>query len=78
MGSSGEEQPITCMPECGKFRRAMYYTRNAHRICRPTLYSENFKNECPLAQINASDATYSGTCPDSLNYVITFCPNTTK
>ncbi|KAK8934398.1 Thaumatin-like protein 1 [Platanthera zijinensis] len=43
--------------------------------CKPSSYSQLFKNACPRAYSYAyDDATSTFTCLTGVNYVITFCP----
>lgn len=77
-GNSSEEQPIACMNACQKFKLDEFCCSGEYSTpqkCQPTLYSQNFKKECPLAYSYAFDDTTSTfTCSNSPNYVITFCP----
>ncbi|KAF3599554.1 hypothetical protein F2Q69_00033411 [Brassica cretica] len=44
--------------------------------CKPTVYTQNFELACPYAYsypYNDNNSTF--TCPNSTNYVITFCPS---
>ncbi|CAH8277383.1 unnamed protein product [Arabidopsis lyrata] len=79
MGSSDKEHPIACMNACEKFRLpefCCYGEYGTPEKCQPTLYSKNFKNDCPLAYSYAYDNENSTVrCSNSPNYVITFCPN---
>lgn len=74
----GREQPIACMSACQKFKDPVFCCTNTTREeCQPTLYSKSFKSECPLAySYPLDDTTSTFTCPNSPNYVITFCPST--
>ncbi|KAG7611098.1 Protein kinase domain [Arabidopsis suecica] len=79
MGSSNKEHPIACMNACQKFglpEFCCYGEYGKPAKCQPTLYSTNFKNECPLAYSYAYDnENNTFRCSNSPNYVITFCPN---
>ncbi|PKA45881.1 Thaumatin-like protein 1 [Apostasia shenzhenica] len=47
--------------------------------CKPSSYSQFFKNACPRAYSYAyDDATSTFTCSAGGDYVITFCPSTTS
>ncbi|KAL1222293.1 PR5-like receptor kinase [Cardamine amara subsp. amara] len=71
----GGDQPVACMSACQKFNLPIFCCTNTTEKCQPTLYSRNFKNECPLAySYPLDDATSTFTCSNSPNYVITFCP----
>uniref|UniRef100_A0A1J3DSY8 Glycerophosphodiester phosphodiesterase protein kinase domain-containing GDPDL2 n=1 Tax=Noccaea caerulescens TaxID=107243 RepID=A0A1J3DSY8_NOCCA len=74
----GREQPIACMSACQKFKDPVFCCTNTTvEECQPTLYSKSFKSECPLVySYPLDDATSTFTCPNSPNYVITFCPST--
>ncbi|XP_047331986.1 thaumatin-like protein 1 [Impatiens glandulifera] len=44
-------------------------------VCKPSNYSQIFKNSCPQAYSYAyDDKTSTFTCPNGGNYQITFCP----
>ncbi|EOA25155.1 hypothetical protein CARUB_v10018466mg [Capsella rubella] len=79
MGSSNKEQPIACMNACDKFglpEFCCYGEYGTPEKCKPTLYSKNFKNECPLAYSYAyDDSNTTVRCSNLANYIITFCPN---
>ncbi|EOA23325.1 hypothetical protein CARUB_v10019327mg [Capsella rubella] len=79
MGSHDKVQPIACMNACEKFGLPEFCCSGEYGTpdkCQPSLYSKNFKNECPLAYSYAYDDTTSTfKCSNSPNYIITFCPN---
>ncbi|XP_010435726.1 PREDICTED: LEAF RUST 10 DISEASE-RESISTANCE LOCUS RECEPTOR-LIKE PROTEIN KINASE-like 2.2 [Camelina sativa] len=78
MGRSNKQQPIACMNACDKFGLPEFCCYGEHstpETCQPTLYSKNFKNECPLAYSYAYDDRNSTVrCSNSANYILTFCP----
>ncbi|KAL7090277.1 hypothetical protein ACP275_12G030700 [Erythranthe tilingii] len=61
-----------CRSACNAFNTTVHCCSGT--TCRPTLYSQLFKNSCPLAYSYATDdATSTFTCPSTADYVITFC-----
>ncbi|CAN6802701.1 unnamed protein product [Brassica oleracea] len=79
----GGDQPVACMSACQAFNSSIFCCTNSTEKCQATLYSQNFKRECPLAYSYAlDDQTTAFTCANSPNYVVTFCqstiPNATK
>ncbi|ESQ47233.1 hypothetical protein EUTSA_v10028225mg [Eutrema salsugineum] len=76
-----ELKPIACMNACQKLKLPEYCCTGAYSSpdqCKPTLYTQNFKNACPRAYSYVfDDSSSTFTCQNSPNYVITFCPATT-
>ncbi|KAI3840568.1 hypothetical protein MKX03_018102 [Papaver bracteatum] len=68
---------VGCNSACGAFGEPRYCCTGAYAnrtTCKPSSYSEFFKNDCPRAYSYAlDDETSTFTC-NSANYVITFCP----
>ncbi|GFP95254.1 thaumatin-like protein [Phtheirospermum japonicum] len=70
-----------CMSACEAFGSPEYCCSGAYGspdTCRPSVYSEMFKNACPRSYSYAyDDATSTFTCsgPD---YTVTFCPSLTR
>ncbi|MCL7045387.1 hypothetical protein MKW94_027895 [Papaver nudicaule] len=68
---------VGCRSACEALREPQYCCTGAYNTpntCKPTPYSEFFKNACPRAYSYAyDDDTGTFTCA-STNYVITFCP----
>lgn len=73
--TSGEG--VACKSACEAFRQPQYCCNGAYATpdtCKPSSYSEMFKNACPHAYSYAyDDKTSTFTCA-SANYLITFCP----
>ncbi|KMZ64125.1 Thaumatin-like protein 1, putative, expressed [Zostera marina] len=78
VGSSG--QGAACKSACEAFGSSEYCCSGEHAnpsTCKPSSYSQFFKNACPRAYSYAyDDGTSTFTCV-SANYVVTFCPTTT-
>ncbi|WVZ61839.1 hypothetical protein U9M48_011651 [Paspalum notatum var. saurae] len=77
--SSGDA--VACKSACEAFGSAQYCCDGAYgspSTCRPSAYSEFFKNACPRAYSYAyDDATSTFTCAGAdTTYAITFCPST--
>nr|CAD1835014.1 unnamed protein product [Ananas comosus var. bracteatus] len=74
-GSGG----VACKSACEAFGSPQYCCSGAYgnpNTCRPSTYSQFFKNSCPRAYSYAyDDATSTFTCA-SADYIITFCPGT--
>lgn len=79
---SGGSENVACKSACEAFGSAQYCCSGAYgnpNTCKPSAYSEFFKNACPRAYSYAyDDATSTFTCATSANYAITFCPSTTS
>lgn len=78
VSSSG--QGAACKSACEAFGSSEYCCSGEHanpRTCKPSSYSQLFKNACPRAYSYAyDDGTSTFTCV-SANYIVTFCPPTT-
>ncbi|KAL8123629.1 hypothetical protein AgCh_011566 [Apium graveolens] len=76
-GESGSES-VACKSACEAFGDAKYCCNGEYGTpdtCKPTIYSEFFKNACPHAYSYAyDDGTSTFTCA-SADYTITFCPS---
>ncbi|KAI9398905.1 hypothetical protein POPTR_002G020500v4 [Populus trichocarpa] len=74
--STGGES-VACKSACEAFRSPQYCCSGAYGTpdtCKPSSYSEIFKNACPRAYSYAyDDKTSTFTCA-SADYQITFCP----
>lgn len=70
-----------CKSACEAFRTAEYCCSGEYGSpdkCRPSAYSEMFKNACPRSYSYAfDDATSTFTCSGA-DYTITFCPSLTR
>ncbi|KAJ0974291.1 hypothetical protein J5N97_016256 [Dioscorea zingiberensis] len=79
--TSAQSEGVACKSACEAFGTPQYCCSGAYgnpNTCRPTSYSQFFKNACPRAYSYAyDDATSTFTCL-SANYLITFCPSTTS
>jgi hypothetical protein len=71
--TSTEGKTAACMSACQVTKLSMFCcTSNA--TCKPSLYSQFFKNACPQAYSYAyDDQTSTFTCA-STDYQVTFCP----
>ncbi|XP_072970816.1 thaumatin-like protein 1b [Typha angustifolia] len=74
---------VACKSACEAFRSPQYCCSGDYSspaTCRPSAYSQFFKNACPRAYSYAyDDATSTFTCATgAANYVITFCPTTSS
>ncbi|TVU30178.1 hypothetical protein EJB05_21788 [Eragrostis curvula] len=72
---------VACKSACEAFGSAQYCCSGEYgspSTCKPSSYSQFFKNACPRAYSYAyDDATSTFTCAGGdTSYVITFCPNT--
>ncbi|WOL16782.1 thaumatin-like protein 1b [Canna indica] len=82
-GDNGGGESVACKSACEAFGAAQYCCSGAYsnpNTCKPSSYSQFFKNACPKAYSYAyDDATSTFTCA-AANYLITFCPssNTTS
>ncbi|XP_013611260.1 PREDICTED: probable receptor-like protein kinase At1g67000 isoform X2 [Brassica oleracea var. oleracea] len=77
MNFSGEKL-IACSSSCqesGTPESCCLNEFKSKENCKPTTYTKNFENACPLAYIYAYDDNNSTViCSNSTDYVITFCP----
>lgn len=75
-------ESVACKSACDAFGSPQYCCSGAYGnpdTCKPTVYSEFFKNACPRAYSYAyDDATSTFTCSSGAGYSITFCPSTTS
>ncbi|KAM3261627.1 hypothetical protein ACQJBY_052358 [Aegilops geniculata] len=74
---------VACKSACEAFGTAQYCCSGEYGspgTCRPSAYSQFFKNACPRAYSYAyDDATSTFTCAGGVSaYAITFCPSTTR
>ncbi|KAG0452825.1 hypothetical protein HPP92_025233 [Vanilla planifolia] len=80
--SGGEGQSVACRSACEAFGRPEFCCSGAYgnpNTCKPSSYSQLFKNACPRAYSYAyDDATSTFTCATGTSYAITFCPTTTS
>nr|CAD1830176.1 unnamed protein product [Ananas comosus var. bracteatus] len=78
-GTAGNWAAVACKSACEAFGSPQYCCSGAYgnpSTCKPSAYSEFFKNACPRAYSYAyDDATSTFTCAGA-NYLITFCPST--
>ncbi|XP_064996365.1 pathogenesis-related thaumatin-like protein 3.5 [Musa acuminata AAA Group] len=79
--SEGGSESVACRSACETFGSPQYCCSGDYgnpSTCKPSSYSQFFKNACPRAYSYAyDDATSTFTCA-SANYLITFCPSTTS
>ncbi|KAH0455502.1 hypothetical protein IEQ34_015534 [Dendrobium chrysotoxum] len=72
-------QSVACKSACDAFGKPEFCCSGAYgnpNTCKPSSYSQIFKNACPRAYSYAyDDATSTFTCPTGVNYIITFCPS---
>ncbi|XP_020083905.1 thaumatin-like protein 1 [Ananas comosus] len=69
---------IGCKSACLAFNTDQYCCRGAFgspSTCKPTNYSQFFKNACPQAYSYAYDDSSSTFTCTGANYLITYCPN---
>lgn len=74
------EKPIACSSSCQESddtpEICCTNEYKSKENCKPTMYTKNFGSACPLAYVYAYDDNNSTfTCPNSTDYVITFCPS---
>ena len=74
---------VACQSACEAFGTAQYCCSGEYGspgTCRPSAYSQFFKNACPRAYSYAyDDATSTFTCAGGVSaYAIAFCPSTTR
>ncbi|XP_078448295.1 thaumatin-like protein 1 [Wolffia australiana] len=71
---------VACRSACEAFGKPEFCCSGAYATpdtCRPTAYSQFFKNACPRAYSYAyDDGTSTFTCPAGTSYLVTFCPTT--
>ncbi|KAL2249981.1 UNVERIFIED_CONTAM: Thaumatin-like protein 1 [Sesamum indicum] len=76
--TSSDGEGVACKSACEAFRNDQYCCRGAYGTpdaCKPSQYSQAFKNACPHAYSYAyDDRTSTFTCT-AADYVITFCPS---
>lgn len=81
--STTDGESVACKSACEALGQDQYCCKgeyNTPDTCKPSSYSELFKNACPSAYSYAyDDKTSTFTCADA-DYLITFCPspNTSK
>uniref|UniRef100_A0A0A9FA19 Thaumatin-like protein 1 n=1 Tax=Arundo donax TaxID=35708 RepID=A0A0A9FA19_ARUDO len=83
VASAGGGAGVACKSACEAFGSAQYCCNGEYRnpnTCKPSAYSQFFKNACPRAYSYAyDDATSTFTCAGgATTYTITFCPSTTS
>ncbi|GLU19760.1 hypothetical protein SLE2022_359880 [Rubroshorea leprosula] len=75
--ADGSNEGVACKSACDAFGDAQYCCSGAYAspdTCKPSTYSEFFKNACPKAYSYAyDDGTSTFTCAGA-DYIITFCP----
>lgn len=76
--TSSDGQNVACKSACEAFGQAQYCCSGAYSTpdtCKPSSYSQAFKNACPRAYSYAyDDKTSTFTCAGA-DYIITFCPS---
>ncbi|XP_078167196.1 pathogenesis-related thaumatin-like protein 3.5 [Carex rostrata] len=79
--NEGSSESVACKSACEAFDTPEYCCSGEYgspSTCKPSSYSQYFKNACPRAYSYAyDDATSTFTCTDA-SYTITFCPSTTS
>ncbi|KAJ4747226.1 Thaumatin-like protein [Rhynchospora pubera] len=79
--STEGSESVACKSACEAFDTPEYCCSGEYgspNTCKPSSYSQFFKNACPRAYSYAyDDATSTFTCTDA-SYTITFCPSTTS
>ncbi|XP_068343499.1 thaumatin-like protein 1 [Pyrus communis] len=74
---TASDEGVACKSACEAFGEPQYCCSGAYATpdtCKPSSYSQFFKNACPKAYSYAyDDGTSTFTCA-SANYIITFCP----
>ncbi|KAI5402821.1 variant 2, Thaumatin-like protein 1 [Lathyrus oleraceus] len=72
------KESVACRSACEAFGSAQYCCSGAYgspNTCKPSSYSQMFKNACPRAYSYAyDDKTSTFTCASASEYIITFCP----
>ncbi|BBH08032.1 Pathogenesis-related thaumatin superfamily protein, partial [Prunus dulcis] len=75
---AASDEGVACKSACEAFGDPQYCCSGAYATpdtCKPSSYSQFFKNACPKAYSYAyDDGTSTFTCA-SANYLITFCPS---
>ncbi|XP_071925209.1 thaumatin-like protein 1b [Coffea arabica] len=75
--TSSDGEKVACKSACAAFGQAQYCCSGAYNTpdtCKPSSYSQVFKNACPRAYSYAyDDKTSIFTCAGA-DYIITFCP----
>ncbi|XP_020680141.1 thaumatin-like protein 1b [Dendrobium catenatum] len=75
-------EAVACRSACDAFGTPEYCCSGEYGgpgTCKPSIYSQLFKNACPRAYSYAyDDATSTFTCSAGTSYLITFCPSTTS
>ncbi|KAK8915912.1 hypothetical protein KSP39_PZI022543 [Platanthera zijinensis] len=76
------DEGVACRSACEAFGSPEYCCSGEYGgpdTCKPSSYSELFKNACPRAYSYAyDDSTSTFTCSAGTGYAITFCPSTTS
>ncbi|KAF5740872.1 Pathogenesis-related thaumatin superfamily protein [Tripterygium wilfordii] len=76
--SSASGSSVACKSACEALQLPQYCCSGAYgspTTCKPSSYSEIFKNACPRAYSYAyDDKTSTFTCASAPDYTITFCP----
>ncbi|KAI3464823.1 hypothetical protein Pfo_021486 [Paulownia fortunei] len=76
--TSVDGKGVACKSACEAFRKDQYCCSGAYGtpdVCKPSQYSQLFKNACPHAYSYAyDDRTSTFTCTGA-DYIITFCPS---
>ncbi|KAJ3706256.1 hypothetical protein LUZ61_009961 [Rhynchospora tenuis] len=79
--STEGSESVACKSACEAFATPEYCCSGEYgnpNTCKPSSYSQFFKNACPRAYSYAyDDATSTFTCTDA-SYTITFCPSSTS
>ncbi|XP_020582576.1 thaumatin-like protein 1 [Phalaenopsis equestris] len=75
-------QRVACRSACEAFEKPEFCCSGEYgnpNTCKPSSYSQIFKNACPRAYSYAfDDATSTFTCNTGVNYLITFCPSSSS
>ncbi|KAK2988341.1 hypothetical protein RJ640_000328 [Escallonia rubra] len=75
----GGREVVACKGPCQALRQDRYCCTGAYEkpsTCRPTLYSQVFKDACPQAYSFAyDDDNHTFSCDTRADYLITFCPS---
>ncbi|KAL8524115.1 hypothetical protein ACS0TY_013906 [Phlomoides rotata] len=76
--TSAGGEGVACKSACEAFQKEQYCCSGAYGtpdVCKPSQYSQIFKNACPHAYSYAyDDRTSTFTCT-AADYIITFCPS---
>lgn len=77
-GGQSSSGTLACKSACSAFNEDQYCCSGAYSTpdtCKPSSYSQAFKNACPRAYSYAyDDSTSTFTCAGA-DYIITFCPS---